>query len=87
MDRQIRLYIFVAVLVIIAIIIIYYFFRASKSHTTKVSKLKEDYQLALRDNNKQLALKLGREYYSALRNGTLTLYDEQAIANDLASIQ
>jgi hypothetical protein len=39
-------------------------------------------------NNKlrDLALQAGREYYASLRGGRLTIYDEQAIANDLSSI-
>ena len=40
------------------------------------------YDNKLRD----LALQAGRKYYASLRDGILTIYDEQAIANDLASI-
>ena len=39
-------------------------------------------------NNKlrEKALKAGREYYKSLRNGQLSIYDEQAINNDLAAV-
>lgn len=49
--------------------------------------LKKAYDIALKKGDKANALKAGREYYSALRNGLLTVYDEQAIANDLATMK
>jgi len=35
---------------------------------------------------KQQALEYGRSYYSDLRDGKLTLYDEAAISNDIMSV-
>ncbi len=35
---------------------------------------------------REAMLKAGREYYASLRNGVLTIYDEQAIANDMNAI-
>lgn len=52
-----------------------------KSKTYKI-----EYDEALQRRDKRAALELGRKYYKSLRNGRLTLYDEQAIANDIASI-
>ncbi|HEX8355829.1 MAG TPA: hypothetical protein VF610_00370 [Segetibacter sp.] len=47
----------------------------------------EVYKNALNSGNKQEALYAGRAYYAELRNGELTIYDEQAIANDLSTIK
>jgi len=44
--------------------------------------MEDPYDNRLRDS----ALQAGRKYYSSLRGGILTIYDEQAIANDLSSI-
>ena len=44
--------------------------------------MEDPYDNRLRDS----ALQAGRKYYASLRGGILTIYDEQAIANDLASI-
>ncbi len=63
----------------------------------KARKIEEEYQLelknikalydeALKGNDKKEALSLGREYYSKLRRGNLTIYDEQAITNDLHTL-
>ena len=46
--------------------------------------LKSAYELELKGNDKKRALAAGRKYYKALSlDDTLTLKDEQAIANDL----
>jgi hypothetical protein len=37
-------------------------------------------------NAREAMLKAGREYYASLRKGTLSIYDEQAIANDMNAI-
>ena len=51
------------------------------------NKLKGEYEASLKGTDKEKALKAGRAYYSALRSGSLTIYDEQAIANDLHSMK
>ena len=51
------------------------------------NKLKSEYDAALKGTDKDKALKAGRAYYSALRSGSLTIYDEQAIANDLHAMK
>lgn len=45
------------------------------------------YDKAIIDGDKTLALKLGREYYSIKRGGILSIYDKQAITNDLSTIK
>ncbi len=49
--------------------------------------LKEKYSQAIKKGEKALALDLGRQYYAKLRGGILTIYDEQAITNDLSTIK
>lgn len=45
------------------------------------------YRDALNSGNKSDALSLGRQYYASLRDdGVLTIYDEQALANDLLAM-
>lgn len=51
------------------------------------NKLKAEYDDALSGTNKSKALKAGRAYYSALRSGNLTIYDEQAITNDISAMR
>jgi len=51
------------------------------------AKLRKQYQDALNGTDKGAALKAGRAFYSDLRDGKLTIYDEQAITNDLASMR
>ncbi len=63
-----------------------------KKQEEKMIKLKMDYDFALESKNKAEALKKGREYYSYLRSEYYdddrgpSIYDETAIANDLAAI-
>lgn len=52
----------------------------------KVKEYKDNYDKALKDGNKVDALKWGRKYYESLRlDGNLTIYDEQAIQNDISA--
>jgi hypothetical protein len=54
----------------------------------KIDRLKEEYDNALNGNDKRVALEAGRAYYRELRRDkNLTIYDEQAIANDLATMR
>jgi|NOAtaT_7_FD_contig_111_378355_length_1180_multi_5_in_0_out_0_2 uncharacterized membrane protein len=82
----------------IAIAVVVFIFWAIFTVILKVGayqqKLKKQYEDALDalrkspSNNKlrTTALLAGRKYFEALRNGTLSIYDEQRIANDLAAI-
>lgn len=55
---------------------------------TEIGLLRLCYEEALSKTDKADALKKGRDYYSALRgDGSLTIYDEQAIANDLKTMK
>ncbi len=61
------------------------YFMASKRR--RFARLKSAYEDALIGHDKKAALAAGRAYYSALRKGKLTIYDEQAIANDINTMQ
>jgi hypothetical protein len=83
----------VSITVVIVLILIGYGFLVFKKNQ-KVAELKNAYQEALRGTDKQRAVALGRAYYGALRstskisiNGVPTVYDETAIANDLATMK
>ena len=80
---------FLVLLTIIAVLVFYSIFRANdrRDDQKELEKLKTEYDLALKSGDKQNALIAGRNYYSKLRKGKLTLYDEQAISNDLAAMK
>lgn len=73
------------ILIILIFVVLFIMDAYVKSQSTKA--LKQRYELALRGKDKQVALAAGRAYYSELRGGNLTIYDEQAIANDLAAME
>jgi hypothetical protein len=50
----------------------------------KIKKLEQEYRRALAGTDKKTALNAGRSYYSKLRKGKLSVYDEQVIVNDLS---
>ena len=83
---------FIAIAVVIFIFwAIYTVIRTIGEYQQKLKKQYDNALDALRKNpsNNQLrstALLAGRKYFEALRNGTLSIYDEQRIANDLAAI-
>ena len=87
MDRQIRLYLFIGVLIAIAVAVLYYYLKSAAKDRVITAEIKSRYDKAIKDGNKALALELGRQYYSKLRGGHLSIYDEQAITNDLATIK
>ena len=86
MDTNSRFIIFNVALVAIVAGILYYLFVHLKKEKRISAELKERYDQALTDGDKALALSLGRAYYSRLRGGRLSIYDEQAITNDLSTI-
>ncbi|MBN8836375.1 MAG: hypothetical protein J0I09_03900 [Sphingobacteriia bacterium] len=52
-----------------------------------LNNAKAEYHEALNGTGKRKALELGRRYYRLKRGkGKLTIYDEQAITNDLAAM-
>lgn len=53
----------------------------------ETDRIRQEYMDAMRRGDKSAALMHGRAYYSRMRGGSLTIYDEQAIANDLASMK
>lgn len=72
---------------IITLIVGYLLLYFLKHRTIK--KYYSEYQKALYSGDRVNALNLGRRYYARVRGGVfgsgkLTIYDEQAISNDLA---
>jgi hypothetical protein len=71
---------------IIIFVIIIFMIAIGKINKTK--RLKREYDDALWGDNKRKALEKGRAYYASLRsNGKLTIYDEQAITNDISTMK
>jgi hypothetical protein len=67
--------------------ICYVLYQVSRSKLRKRARLKSEYEEALRGRDKAKALAAGRAYYQEMRDGkNLTIYDEQAIANDLSTM-
>ena len=87
------------IMVIVTLAFIVMFFAIPKKRVKELSVtrserkshkqlIKTNYEQALKGTDKNLALQLGRKYYSSLRNyGILTIYDEQALANDLSTMK
>lgn len=65
---------------------IWWYLFIKKKERAKALLLKGAYDKAIAAGDRKAALEAGRAYYSSLRDGKLTIYDEQAIANDLATI-
>ena len=62
-------------------------FMIVQSKQEETDNAKDLYDQALTSGDKRLALKYRRQYYASLReDGRLTTYDEQAIQNDLLSM-
>ena len=72
---------------VIAGTIIYIIVNNSNAKTKRTIELREAYDVAIRSGDKTQALKAGRAYYSFLRKGNLTIYDEQAMTNDLSTMK
>jgi hypothetical protein len=59
---------------------------AIRARNEELLRIKIEYKDALKSGDKKKALNLGRRYYSSLRDGKLTVYDESALTNDLATM-
>lgn len=71
-------------LITVTLLIIYC---AGNVRKKRIAALKRYYEELLQRTDKRAALDAGRAYYAALRgNHTLTVYDEQAITNDLSTM-
>ncbi|CCH54519.1 hypothetical protein BN8_03699 [Fibrisoma limi BUZ 3] len=66
--------------------VIWYAIATTQKRSRQEDQLREAYHQALRSGDKALALQRGRDYYGFMRRGKLTIYDEQAIANDLSTM-
>lgn len=72
------------VLIVVILIITFIVYENSNKKSAYQLKLWNDYQEALKSGDKAKVLNAGRIYYSSLRaGGRLTIYDEQALTNDL----
>jgi flagellar biosynthesis/type III secretory pathway M-ring protein FliF/YscJ len=82
--------IFVGILALILIIAGFVYFKIIKPNQIKqkfaaeAKKREEAFIEAKKSGDKAKALETGRAYYSFLRGGTLTIYDEQSLNNDIA---
>lgn len=76
-------------LVVALLVVLFYLLSVLNKRKEKVlTILWNNYQTAIASGNKQRALNAGRAYYAARRGtGRLTIYDEQAIANDLSAMK
>jgi hypothetical protein len=76
---------FITLAIIAAIIAVVILNRKEKAR--RLEQLRQAYAQSLKGNSKRLALEAGRAYYCALRKDkVLTMYDEQAITNDLSTM-
>ena len=77
------LYFIIFIIAIVAFVARVIHVAQQKSNRTK--ELKAEYEAALNSGDKKAALEAGRAYYSFQReDGKLTIFDEQAITNDLS---
>lgn len=75
---------FIALIVIAAIIIGVI---TGNGEAKQREDLKNKYYQLLKGNDRRAALEAGRAYYSSLRkHKELTIYDEQAITNDMSTM-
>ena len=80
---------------VVIIIAIYQIWLNRKKNLKKINeeaiesqlKIKKLYEASLKSGNKKYALECGRIYYSSLRGGTLSIYDEAALSNDIAAME
>ena len=78
-----------SILIIIGLIV---FFKVRKNKA--IGEFRDEYYLARKGDNRNDALIKGRRYYAKTRSGflgigfgKLTIYDEQAISNDLSTMK
>ena len=82
----------IAVVAVITGIVSYFVFKdksVDRSKDDEVITAEKDYRKALRGNDKAIALESGRQYYRLLRGKAkyTAMYDEIAMANDLAAMR
>ncbi|SHL99942.1 hypothetical protein SAMN05444266_10623 [Chitinophaga jiangningensis] len=97
MNNETTIWTPISIFLIAIALVVYWIIRESKRkkewrkkkevYDAYLAKLEEAYKNSLKGTDKSLALDLGRKYYKMIRNGELTIYDEQAIANDLSTMK
>lgn len=81
------LFIFVGAIMIAGAIFAYFYSNYKEKEEKRLEEIELEYKEALKGTDKSKALRLGRIYYGSLReDGNVTIYDEQAITNDLSSM-
>lgn len=86
MDLETQQLIFITVCLALLILAVWWYIFDARRNRRKAAELWQAYHQAIQDGNKRLALQLGRNYYSTLRGGKLSVFDELSIANDLSTI-
>lgn len=71
-------------LILLVVFGIYALYRKGKNALIREKKAAYDH--ARKSGDRQAALEAGRRYYAELRGGTLSVYDEQALNNDLSTM-
>ena len=79
-------------LIIILFLLYNFFLKKVDNQNRKIAKerltLKIKYDEALKGSDKRYALECGRLYYASMRkDGRLSVYDETALTNDLATME
>lgn len=78
----------VVVLILAAVVFVVVTIDKEKAFEAKnVQRLRDAYDQAIASGDKSKALIAGRAYYSAMRKGNLSIYDEQALTNDLSTMK
>jgi len=77
-----------AMIIIAVVLIVTAILTINNTPSKKALNLKQKYDETLNGTDRRAALEAGRAYYRSLKDGKdLTVYDEQAIANDLNTMR
>jgi hypothetical protein len=77
----------IIVIIVVIVVLVLIYTSGNATGENEMERLKHEYELALLGLDKKAALKVGRLYYAIQRKDKeLTIYDEQAIANDLSTM-
>lgn len=78
----------VGLIVTVGMVFGYFYLISQEKNEERLERIQTRYYDALQGSDKSEALRLGRIYYGSLRDdGNVTIYDEQAINNDLNSMK
>lgn len=78
----------VGLIMTVGMVFLYFYLISQEKNEERLERIQTRYYDALQGSDKSEALRLGRIYYGSLRDdGNVTIYDEQAINNDLNSMK